>query len=158
MLIVLLNYIAHAAKSQHQEIQFFRSSRPHVFCKKSALENFTKFTEKQLCQSFFFYKFVYCSFLIKLRMASCIWKFVRRQSSHLGFRWRYRRILFGYQAIIFHFSFFNVSHKSLSFITWNIIEYLHTQDFQRATAHLNVWTNILLFCFVYGCKQHAKIS
>ena len=125
--------------------------------KKSALENFTKFTEKQLCQSFFFYKFVYCSFLIKLRMASCIWKFVRRQSSHLGFRWRYRRILFGYQAIIFHFSFFNVSHKSLSFITWNIIEYLHTQDFQRATAHQNVWTNIL-FCFVYGCKQHAKIS
>ena len=126
--------------------------------KKSALENFTKFTEKQLRQSFFFYKFVYCSFLIKLRMASCIWKFVRRQSSHLGFRWRYRRILFGYQAIIFHFSFFNVSHKSLSFITWNIIEYLHTQDLQRATAHLNVWTNILLFCFVYGCKQHAKIS
>ena len=78
--------------------------------------------------------------------ATCIWKFVQRQLPHLGFRWRYRRILFGYQARIFHFSFFNVSHKSLSFITWNLIEYLHTQDFQRATAHLNVWTNIL-FCF-----------
>ena len=56
-------------------------------------------------------------------------------------------------ARIFHFS---VSHKSLSFITWNLIEYLHTQDFQRATVHLNVWTNIL-FCFVYGCKQNKNI-
>ena len=84
--------------------------------------------------------------------AICIWKFVQRQSPHLGFRWRYHHILFGYQARIFHFSFFNVSHKSLSFITWNLIEYLHTQDLQRAMAHLNVWANILLFCFVYGCK------
>ena len=66
-------------------------------------------------------------------------------------------ILLGYQARIFHFSFFNVLHKSLSFTTWNLIEYLHNQDFQRATVHLNVWTNILLFCFVYGCKQHTKI-
>ena len=57
-----------------------------------------------------------------------------------------------------NFSFCNVSHKSLSFVTWNLIEYLHTQDFQRATAHLNVWTNISFFCFVYGCKQHTKIS
>ena len=64
----------------------------------------------------------------------------------------------GYQARIFHFTFFNVLHKSLSFIIWNLIEYLHTQDFQRATAHLNAWINILLFCFVYGCKQHTKKS
>ena len=89
--------------------------------------------------------------------STCIWKFAHRQSPHLWFRWRYRRILLGYQARIFHFSFFNVLHKSLSFITWNLIEYLHTQDLHRATAHLNVWTNIL-FCFVYGCKQHTKIS
>ena len=93
-----------------------------------------------------------------LSKATYIWKFVQRQLPHSGFGLQYRRILFGYQARTFHFSFFNVSHKSLSFITWNLIEYLHTQDFQRATAHLNVWTNILLFCFVYGCKQHTKIS
>ena len=37
-----------------------------------------------------------------------------------------------------NFSFLNVSHKS--FITWNLIEYLSTQDFQRATTHLNVRT------------------
>ena len=42
------------------------------------------------------------------------------------------------------FLFFNVSHKSLTFITWNLIEYLHTQDFQRAMAHLNVWKNIFI--------------
>ena len=36
--------------------------------------------------------------------------------------------LFGYQARILRFSFFNVSHKSLSFITLNCIEYLHTQS------------------------------
>ena len=56
------------------------------------------------------------------------------------------------------FLFFNVSHKSLSFVTWNLIEYLHIEDFQRAMTHLNVWTKILLFGFMYGCKQHTKIS
>ena len=94
--------------------------------------------------------------MCKIAKVTCIWKFVQHQLLHLGFRWQYH-ILFGYQARIFHFSFSNVSHKSLSFITWNLIEYLHNQDFQRATAHLNVWTNILLFCFMYGCKQHTKI-
>ena len=89
--------------------------------------------------------------------ATCIWKFVQHQLPHLGFCWQHRRILFGYQTRIFHFSFFNVSHKSLSFITWNLIEYLHTQDFQRTTAHLNIWSNILFFCFLYGCKQHTNI-
>ena len=34
----------------------FRSSRPDVFCKKGVLRNFTKFTEKHLCQSLFFNK------------------------------------------------------------------------------------------------------
>ena len=33
-----------------------RSSRPEVFCKKGVLRNFTKFTGKHLCQSFFFNK------------------------------------------------------------------------------------------------------
>ena len=32
----------------------FRSSRPEVFCEKGVLKNFTKFTEKHLCQSLFF--------------------------------------------------------------------------------------------------------
>ena len=76
-------------------------------------------------------------------MAGYIWKFAQRHSPFLGFRWWYRHILFVYQARIFHFSFFSVSHKSLSFITGNLIEYLHTQDFQRTTAHLNVWANTL---------------
>ena len=92
-----------------------------------------------------------------LSKATYIWKFVQRQLPHSGFGLQYRRILFGYQARTFHFSFFNVSHESLSFITWYFIEYLHTQDFQRATAHLNAWTNFFFFfCFVYGCKKHKK--
>ena len=33
-----------------------RSSRPDVFCKKSNLRNFTKFTGKHLCQRLFFNK------------------------------------------------------------------------------------------------------
>ena len=32
----------------------YRSSRPEVFCKKSVLRNFAKFTGKRLCQSLFF--------------------------------------------------------------------------------------------------------
>ena len=37
--------------------------------------------------------------------ATCIWKFAQRQSPQLGVSWRYRCILFGYQARIFHFHF-----------------------------------------------------
>ena len=33
-----------------------RSSRPEVFCKKSVLRNFAKFTGKHLCQSLIFNK------------------------------------------------------------------------------------------------------
>ena len=33
-----------------------RSSHPEVFCKKGVLRNFTKFTGKHLCKSFFFIK------------------------------------------------------------------------------------------------------
>ena len=36
----------------------FRRSRPEVFCKRSVLRNFAKFTGKQLCQGLFF-KIVY---------------------------------------------------------------------------------------------------
>ena len=38
----------------------FRSSCPEVFCKESVLRNFTKFTGKQLRQSLFFNKVVFC--------------------------------------------------------------------------------------------------
>ena len=38
-----------------------RSSRPDVFCEKSVLRNFAKFTGKHLCQSLFFNK-VACSY------------------------------------------------------------------------------------------------
>ena len=38
------------------KILVFRSSRLEVFCKKVVLRNFTKFTGKYLCQSFFFNK------------------------------------------------------------------------------------------------------
>ena len=34
----------------------YRSSHPEVFCKKGVLKDFTKFTEKHLCQSLFFNK------------------------------------------------------------------------------------------------------
>ena len=37
-------------------VYMVRSSRPEIFCKKGVLRNFPKFTEKHLCQSFFFNK------------------------------------------------------------------------------------------------------
>ena len=37
-------------------IRLNRSSHPEVFCKKGALKNFSKFTEKHLCQILFFNK------------------------------------------------------------------------------------------------------
>ena len=33
-----------------------RSSQPDVFCKKGVLRNFSEFTGKRLCQSFYFDK------------------------------------------------------------------------------------------------------
>ena len=41
---------------QQKEFNTARSSRPEVFCKKYVLENFTKFTGRQLCQGLFFNK------------------------------------------------------------------------------------------------------
>ena len=43
-------------RSSHLQI-FFRSSRPEVFCKKSVLRDFAKFTGKHLCQSLFINNF-----------------------------------------------------------------------------------------------------
>ena len=37
-------------------MQKYRSSRTEVFCKKSVLKYFTKFTGKRLCLSLFFYE------------------------------------------------------------------------------------------------------
>ena len=105
-----------------------------------------------------FFQSMVCLLLsIQQNKATCIWKFVLHHLLHLRFHWRYRCILFGYQAIIFYFSLFNVSHKS--FIILNLIEYLHILDFHRATTHLNVWTNVLLFSInihTFWYKQHTK--
>ena len=45
----------------------FRSSRPEVFCEKGVLRNFSKFTEKHLCQSLSFNKVAggACNFIKK---------------------------------------------------------------------------------------------
>ena len=45
-----------------------RSSRPKVFCKKSVLRNFAKFTRKHLCQSVLFNKGLGLATLIKKRL------------------------------------------------------------------------------------------
>ena len=41
-------------------------------------------------------------------------------------------------------------------MTWNLIECLHNEDFQTATAHLNVWTNILLFASCMSVNNTQK--
>ena len=41
---------------ESSKFKYLGSSRPGVFCKKSVLRNFTKFTGKHLCQSLFFNK------------------------------------------------------------------------------------------------------
>ena len=51
--------------------QSSKSSRPEVFCKKGVLRNFAEFTEKHLCQSFFFNKVAgrVCNFIKKETVA-----------------------------------------------------------------------------------------
>ena len=39
-----------------RKLDYIRTSRPEVLCKKVVLGNFAKFTGKHLCQSFFFNK------------------------------------------------------------------------------------------------------
>ena len=60
-----------------------------------------------------------------------------------------------YQARIFHFSFLNASHKNLSFITWNLIilTYSRLPESNSTCERMNI-----LFCFMYACKQHTKMS
>ena len=42
--------------TSYRQMSLYRNSRPEVFCRKDVLRNFTKFTEKRLCQSLFFNK------------------------------------------------------------------------------------------------------
>ena len=44
------------SKFSKKGVPLFRNSCPEVFCQKSVIRNFTKFTEKHLCQSLFFHK------------------------------------------------------------------------------------------------------
>ena len=74
---------------------------------------------------------------------TCIWKFIQRQSSHLEFRWRYRRILFGYQARIFHFSMFHINVSGL----WPEI-LLHIYILETSRKQRHIWTSERIFCFV----------
>ena len=50
-------------------MQYSRSSRPEVFCKKGVLTNFSKFTGKHLFQSLF---------LIKLHASAC--NFIKKET------------------------------------------------------------------------------
>ena len=51
------------------------SSRPEMFCKKGVLKNFTKFTEKHLCQSLLFNKVAGLRRLMFYPRAAMIWCF-----------------------------------------------------------------------------------
>ena len=44
------------SKIKFSKHTLYRTSRPEVFCKKAVFRNFTKFTGKHLCHSFFFSK------------------------------------------------------------------------------------------------------
>ena len=59
-------------------VESIRSSRPEVFCKKSVLRNFTKFTGKHLCQSLFVFSPKTCNYIKKETLAQCLLlKFVK---------------------------------------------------------------------------------
>ena len=47
---------------------FLQKQPPEVFCKKAVLRNFTKFTEKHLCQRLFFNKLQASGLLLKKRL------------------------------------------------------------------------------------------
>ena len=53
-------------------LETLRSSRPEVFCKKSVLRNFTKFTGNYLCQGLFFNK------VVGLRLEAC--NFIKKET------------------------------------------------------------------------------
>ena len=54
-----------------------RSSRLEVFCKKGVLKDFTKFTEKHLCQSLFLNKFAGLRPITLLKKRLCTGIFLR---------------------------------------------------------------------------------
>ena len=69
-----------------QQMIISRRSRPEVFCKKGVLKNFTKFTEKHLCQSLFFNKAAGLpAFLLKKRLKFV--NFLRTPISIEHLRW-----------------------------------------------------------------------
>ena len=73
---------------------------------------------------------------------SCIWKFIQRQSPHLEFRWQYCRILFGYQARIFHFLMFHIN-------VWGLQPeiLLHIYILGTSSEQQDIWTSKRIFCF-----------
>ena len=64
-----------------------RSSHQRCSMKNGVLRNFTKFTEKHLCQSFFFNK------VVDLRSATLLKKGLLHRSSPVNF-WKFLRTLF----------------------------------------------------------------
>ena len=60
-----------------QDLPMYRSSRPEVFCKKSVVRNFAKFTGKHLCQRLVFNKVAglklqTCNFIKKEALAHVV--------------------------------------------------------------------------------------
>ena len=60
--MVLNTPLSHKRSTQYynadvcKDPNYYKNSRPEVFCKKGVLRNFAKFTGKHLCQSLFFSK------------------------------------------------------------------------------------------------------
>ena len=53
LLVIEKTLVVTTNLSKPESARLLSSSRPEVFCKKSILKNFTKFTGKHLCQSLF---------------------------------------------------------------------------------------------------------
>ena len=74
-----------------------RSSRPEVFCRKSVLRNFAKFTGKHLCQSFLFIKketmeqLFSCEFCEISKGKDTLWNFSFRAFHEIQFQGHYMK-------------------------------------------------------------------
>ena len=74
-----------------------RSSRPEVFCRKSVLRNFAKFTGKHLCQSFLFIKketmeqLFSCEFCEISKRKDTLWNFSFRAFHEIQFQGYYMK-------------------------------------------------------------------
>ena len=84
-----------------------RSSRPEVFCKKSVLRNFAKFTRKHLCQSLLFNKGLRLATLLKKRLwRRCFLvnftKFLRKPflTEHLWWLLLYLDLIFFFKSFL----------------------------------------------------------